>query len=318
MNRLVKRAVSLGQEPRATLRWWKESLERRLLQSELIRAAKRRLSPRLLDGDPGFEVHVLVGGSRIGDCMWALESLYRYVGPVPLVIHDDGTLTQEHIRLFTEFFHGCRVITRAEADDVILCEFGHRNLPQCASFRRRNVVGLKIFDLQYFAMGRRVLFLDVDILFMEHPKELIDALGASAEAWTERYNLDIQDWYAWPRALLERCTGIPIPPLVNSGLMVIQRTDLDWTFYERCLVDAGPPLSDHHAEQTLWALDFGRFGGQPLPARYDVHHRFAWEGADRDEALKKRWHGRPVISQHYSGGWKYRSMFYDILRKEFF
>ena len=258
-------------------------------------------------------VHTLCGARGVVDALFCLKTLYRFVPErYPLVIHEDGSFSDGDVRLVSRHFPGARVIRRAEADRAILAELDARGLERCADFRRTSVFALKIFDLQHYAEGRRVCYVDADVLFHRRPAALLAALAAPDGEFADRYNVDVRSCFTWPADSVLREFGV-LPPArpVNSGLMVVRRDPPAWDVYERCLELAE---RDFWVEQSLWAVDFARNGAQPLPADYDVCFRDAWPGiseSGRDDALRRRWHGRAVVSEHYCGGLDYRALFYD-------
>lgn len=313
---MIQQIRELLEDPVGHFRWWREKWERTLRQRELVRLAQRTLRAQQLDGDPGAEVHVLVGHRLIGDCLWAVWSLYRFLpARYPLVVHDDGTLTGADADLLRSLFQGCRILAKEEADSAVNDELSTHNLPRCLEYRQSHVLGMKLFDVQLFSAGRRALFMDVDVLVLDDPLELVQYLCGDVDAAVARYNEDVDDWYAWPLSRLDGVLANALHSRVNTGLMCFSCLELDWERYEEWLLQLGEPTSLHHVEQTLWALGFSQGESLPLPPRYDVHHRFAWQGVDRDVALRTRNHGRPVITQHYSGSWDYRAMFYDAIRR---
>jgi hypothetical protein len=181
-------------------------------------------------------------------------------------------------------------------------------LSECAELRRRHVMTLKLFDLQHYARGKRVLYVDTDILFFERPHALLDALHASDDAWRDRYNEDVRSYYSWSPEQIEAETGIRMLSGINAGLMAVRVGTPDWARYERWL---RMPERSFYSEQTLWAMHLSAAGAQPLPSEYDVCFRHAWEDMDRDRSLAEKPQGRDVVSEHFCGGLVYRVLFYE-------
>ncbi|MEQ9400301.1 MAG: hypothetical protein RJQ04_14150 [Longimicrobiales bacterium] len=312
---MIDRLRDFATDPVGHLRWWKEKAERKARQRELVAAARSRLSPIELSSHPESEVHILTGHRLLGDCLWAVSSLYANLPTkYPLVVHDDGSLTSADQDLLTGLFPGCRIIARSEADAKIERALRERGLGVLEEWRRAQVVGLKVFDVQMYSRGRRVLFMDVDILVMERPDELIEYMEGGRDAEVTLYNEDVENWYAWTVEHLRERVSPEVPERVNSGLMCYSRPELEWERYEEWLDLLDPTDNKFHLEQTLWAMELAFRPSEALPPRYDVHHRHAWDGMDPAVALRDRDHGRPVITQHYSGRWDYKAMFYDAIR----
>lgn len=111
-----------------------------------------------------IELHSLCGRDTVVDAIAMLKSFYRYAPQrFPLVIHEDGTFGSQHFEMLRRHFPGLRVIERATADAEIPPMLGAAGLRLSAVERRRNVMTLKLFDLQFSAEGKRVLCTDTDI-----------------------------------------------------------------------------------------------------------------------------------------------------------
>jgi hypothetical protein len=259
--------------------------------------------------DASRSVHTLLGTKGLPDAIFGLQCLLPHLPmSVSLVLHEDGSFTTEQIRLLQRQFPGCTIITRPEATRVVIGELEARRLTHCADFRRRSIMGLKLFDLQHFAAGRRALYLDTDILFYSRPDEIIAAFEEPDDVFVGRYNEDVGVYYSWTPEQVLSAVGVTYPRRpVNAGMVLIQKQRLDWERYEACFELPGRTFWD---EQTLWAVEFGATGGTALAAEYDVCFRHAWAGLDRMTSERQLPVGRPVISQHFCGGTPYRQMYY--------
>ena len=247
------------------------------------------------------EIRTLCGHRRVYEAIGSFKSLLRFLpAPLPVVIHDDGTLTAEDRRLFEAHLPGVQIVARPEADERVEKALGDRGLHRCIALRRRYVYSMKLFDLQLYAAGARVLYMDTDVLFHAEPTELIASLLAPENEWVDRFNMDFQQSYTWSSEQIRAHTGIEVFPRLNSGLLSFQRPELPWALYEYCLEmphrpeEVGTP--SYLVEQSLAAIEFGGRGAQPLPPEYDV-------------GLRQFWQGLPVISEHYCGG-SHRSIVY--------
>ena len=271
-------------------RW--EFLQRRLVL---------RTKPIRLPATGTGEIRTLCGHSRTYQAIGSIKSLLRFLPtPVPVIIHDDGSLEADDLRAFETHLPGMRVVPRPEADARVEHELRARDLHRCIALRRRYVYSMKLFDLQLYADGARVLYMDTDVLFHATPHELLASFLAPDDHWEERFNEDFQQSYTWSPEQIERHTGVRVPPKLNSGLLTWQRPELPWALYEDCLTmphrpdEIGAP--SYLVEQTLAAIDLASRGGRVLPPEYDV-------------GLRQFWAGLPVISEHYCGG-NHRSIVY--------
>jgi hypothetical protein len=320
MTRLNATLRSLVRQPAVELRWKKQRLEQALRRRELLRAARRSLRPIRVPETDRSAIHVLAGTRTVLDGVWMLTSLFRQIEErYPVVVHDDGSLTEGDHAILTTLFPGLRVIARPDADRIVNPMLERQGLARCLALRGSYVPSLKLFDLQVFGRDRRILYVDTDVLFFQRPDRLCQLMARGADDAGTWYNVDIADWYTWPPAVLAERIGVTVPSRVNTGVFCAPVDLLPWRLYETCLGIRDAMVNPWHVEQTLWAVQYGSTGASPLPEdEYDVHHRHGWAGMDRARALKDRDHGAPVVSQHYSGGWAYRQMFYDALRAGFF
>ena len=104
--------------------------------------------------------------------LWSLESFIAFAGVLPtVVIHDDGTLTEKHRRLYERHFDGITVLddseTSARMDDELAPWPACRRSRQLPGF----YCGRKLFDILFFAKSGGVLYIDSDILFFRAPEQ---------------------------------------------------------------------------------------------------------------------------------------------------
>lgn len=259
--------------------------------------------------DGPFAIHTLLGAKGLADSLYTLQHLYRLLPePPPLVFHEDGSLGDAHTALLRRLFPGCRIILRADADREVLGELRARGLSHCEDFRWRSVMGLKLFDLQWYAAGRRAWYVDTDVAFFERPTAILDALARRDDEFVDRYNEDVDTFYSWTADQVREAFGITYPARpVNAGMVVIHRPALRWDVLNACFEF---PQRTFWDEQTLWAVDFGAGRGEVLPPVYDVCFRHAWADMDRVACEREVVPGRPVVSQHFCGGPTYRRLFY--------
>jgi hypothetical protein len=289
--------------------------ERRL--DRAIRHAERRLHDAIRDAEPlpidvegPVELRVLCGHGRVVELAGMLRSFYRFAPRFPALVHDDGTLQPSDCEFLTRHFPNLRILLRPEADAVMRRELGARGLSRCLGLREANVFGLKLLDIPYFGRGKRILYLDSDVLVQRRPDALLEALNAPDDEWVDRYNEDVKSSYVWTDEMVREHAGLVPLPKVNSGMLCLRIDELEWELFERCLQ---LPDWGWWAEQNLYAIYLTRRGARPLPSEYDVCFRHAWEGEERSTCLAERKPGRPVVSQHFCGGKEYRVLFHEAL-----
>jgi hypothetical protein len=191
--------------------------------------------------------------------------------PLPWVFHDDGSLTRDDGRLLCDSFPGCRLVERSVADQAFLAE----DLRVLGQARQKSVLLLKLADLRLFARCERVLYVDSDIVFFSRPDALIRAIADNTNYFTR----DIATAYVATLETLETITGIRPLERVNSGIFVINRSDIGLDVLAERLsqlnVVSGTNaiLYNHLIEQTLVSLmaTASAAGAAHLPPEYDLY-----------------------------------------------
>lgn len=214
-------------------------------------------------------VHVLTSGAEWREAAWMLASWLHFSEHTwPLVIHDDGTLPAEATTTFQRLFPHARLISRKEADST--AGIALKAFPFCAEYRDKHPSALKLFDLPHFAAADRLLIFDSDLLFLNHPRELLAVIHSSPDAcaFTEA---PIEHALLTARDAFDD-VGVRPWKRVDSGLCLLPKAALDLDFCDQALAHTSILRgSVPRAERTLLALCAARHGkGELLPARYEV------------------------------------------------
>lgn len=216
-----------------------------------------------------IEVHSLVCRRDLYMYLMAAKSFLHYCPDVLLVVHDDGSLTEQDATLLGRHLPGCRFISRAGADREM-----NSLLPMhIANMRMKNVFMLKVFDFNLLNGGGRTLMLDCDILFIRQPEEVQHWVDSKES--TIFYNQDPSQ---------NTCRAAPSPPYYphhfNSGYM-------GWPTARTLeqILQTVEPLDYYGEDQTLYgclshgmetkALPRNRYfvrDGGPLPAEACMVH----------------------------------------------
>jgi hypothetical protein len=173
--------------------------------------------------------------------------------PFRLVVHDDGTLDdadRERLRtdLAVESF-----VSRREADErmaVVLAKH-----PHAAAYRRRQVYGLKLFDVPLLADEATITMIDSDILFIRPFSGLFAWEEEGARA---RFMQDI--WHAYSVRPWRIGWAVALPSRVNVGLVQLRRADYDLDFIDHFLGNEKNFALPNFVEQTAWAALGQRIG----------------------------------------------------------
>ncbi|HUP62199.1 MAG TPA: hypothetical protein VNA69_17465 [Thermoanaerobaculia bacterium] len=208
----------------------------------------------------GYEVHILTCERDRTMAFWALKSFYYYLGErPPLVVHGDGSLSEESFRLFYDHFPGCTVVRAERADADSRLRESLKSLPLCELWRFRCDFQLakKVFDFPCFSTEPFIVGIDSDILFFGKPFGILECSGAS----TPFMSSDYQDAYEFDAA--------DLLPRLNSGLFGLRRTDFDFRLVETLLessVNASPARRFQFwkgwLEQTILACLFSKSSGR--------------------------------------------------------
>jgi len=216
-------------------------------------------------------IHTLSGAEQFPLLLWMLASLSHFTGMRwRVVVHDDGSLTEEHRQLLADSLPESRLVSKAEADRAM--EPLLRSHSACRAYRDSHPLAKKCFDVPTFLESDRFLLLDSDVLFFAEPTELLRWCGESNDG-TCWFNEDPQEPSPVSPAKAESVFGSPLWPRVNSGLCFLQRDAIsDFDFFEQCLEPKELEGADPwRLEQMLLALGASRAGkGGLLPSNYEV------------------------------------------------
>ena len=125
-----------------------------------------------------IEVRTFFGRRTLLEGIAALKSFYRFAPECfPLVVHEDGTFTRDDATLLTAHLPGVRIVDRETADREVNGYLEAQGLVRCAALRRGFVLAVKYFDVPFYGRGRRLLYLDSDVLFLQPPDALFEVLA---------------------------------------------------------------------------------------------------------------------------------------------
>jgi len=232
-----------------------------------------------------IELHMLLCHRDVAMSLQALKSLLRFAPDVfALVIHDDGSLTPEDLGTLAHHFPGVCVIGAAAAAARVDAELARLGLERCRELRRGFVLAPKVFDVALYSAGKMVLLLDSDVIFLEPPTELLDALASTDPRSPIRFNVDVRHAYCWTDDQIRGVTGFAPAPSLNSGLVAMRYDPASlpavWRMMEQCLALPVPPEHRWLTEQTLIGIAAARHGAVPLAPEYDVCARLLRQGRE--------------------------------------
>ena len=175
-------------------------------------------NPVVCARDSEYEIHVLTCKKDALSALWSLKTFFHYSGlSTRLVIHDDGTLTDDIIQMFLSHFVGSDVIRKRDAD--IEMREHLRDYEHCSRLRFGQkidaILSIKLFDFIFLSRTKRVLGIDSDILFFKNPAEIIENMNNSKGCFSSDY----KNAYSLPVAEINNKLGIKLRSQVNAGIV---------------------------------------------------------------------------------------------------
>jgi hypothetical protein len=197
-------------------------------------------------------VRTLIGHRQVDVGLRCLASLLRLSSePISLIIHDDGTLTDEDRERLAADLRGSAFVSRKEADAAVqpLLE----RYPKCRAYRERHPLALKLLDIPLIA-PEELAYCDSDVLFLRRFTRMFEWAGDGTSAifmQDEQEAYSLRPWHIFPFG------KIRVPGQINSGLIFYRTSKYDLDFVEWFL--GRPELvavfrkRPHWIEQTCWA-----------------------------------------------------------------
>jgi hypothetical protein len=222
--------------------------------------ARRTILPLIFEAKPiasvgQVEVHTLLNHPKVTEAAWALYSFAFFLGaPCKMVIHDDGSLTHEDATRLNQLFPGIRIISRAEADSLVLNELARRGLKNCLRLRQSLIFALKLFDPFFFGDTNYFFLLDSDILFYRRSSIINEHLASGVPL----FGKDVMYSLALSPVEFEVVTESYLSHPFNAGFIGVPRKIVDLELIERWLEHASfwerqGEKASYYAEQTVWA-----------------------------------------------------------------
>ena len=236
---------------------------------EMIEAAKYLPPSKPSKPDTSYEVHFLTGANywyQTLFCAWSLQEN----APVRItpIVHDDGTLQDDHIKHLRRVIPWIRIVGHSEIERELDCHLPRARFPE---LRARQLTYPHLRKLTDIHCGRRgwTLVLDSDMLFFREPGFLLDWLAAPQRTCHMR---DAAPAYGYSARLMEELAGHPIPPFVNVGFCGLRSDDIEWDDVERwCKELVAREGMSYFLEQAITAmLVAGKPRAEASPTDYRV------------------------------------------------
>ncbi|HYR59395.1 MAG TPA: hypothetical protein VEO95_12230 [Chthoniobacteraceae bacterium] len=222
-------------------------------------------------GDPprAASVHVVVGGKNWRQAAWMLASWLHFTESAwKIVIHDDGTLTDEAESALRKIFAAARIIRRKESDAALQPVLGA--FPFAETLRADDPNSLRILDARHFSDAEKFFVFSTGVLFFNHPREMIDWAESDAEeCWlTEAAE---EKSIVKPAEARDEL-GVEVWPRADDGIWMISKPAFDLEFIDAALARTSLLRGSlEHTTRTLAMLCAARNAkGGLLPRRFEV------------------------------------------------
>ena len=173
--------------------------------------------------------------------------------PIELIIQDDGTLTAEDCDRLCDKLGPIRIISRAEADDLVIPRLAGK--PKCLEYRDKHPFSQKLIDAALLA-ARPFSLCDGDVFFVSKFTNL-DRRSEPKEQLV--FMRDYANYYAL--SYMKTRIGPYQAPLVdslNAGFLYCTERAFDLDFVEWYIGNPAFVITNRFAEQTVWAALAGR------------------------------------------------------------
>jgi hypothetical protein len=208
---------------------------------------------------PPRAVRTLMGQSTLETSLTCLPTLLRYSkDPVRLVIHEDGTLTEQSRDTLRAAIAGVEFVSRALADEEVSERL--KKHPRCRAARTANIMFLKMFDVALLEPAE-LAYCDSDILFL---RPFTGLFGARDSRFGALFMADaknayaVRPWHLWPLGRLR------LAARANAGLMRVASGVMDLDFVEWLIgrMSQSPVWArrSYWDEQTCWSALAQRAG----------------------------------------------------------
>lgn len=212
-----------------------------------IRVYADRSPPVRCHPDADVEVHTLSCREHLSMYRAAIKSLLIQHDDLAVVLHDDGSLTSQDARELEAHVPGIRIHWRAQADRQVDERLAGR--AACRAFRQEELMGLQLFDYTLLGRRDRIITLDADSLFLDHPSEVIQWIVEG-----RRDVLHLRERLPHRQADVLGRLGITRRPGFALGLACFPTAAFDLDVIEAALQYIGPGARDRWTSQNLYAF----------------------------------------------------------------
>ena len=172
--------------------------------------------PIVCDKDSKIELHILTCKEDLLNTLWSLKTFYYYSELRPrLIIHDDGTLTNNEINIYFKHFVNHKLIKRKEADIALRKYLRNYKFSQKYRFDNHKVHSIKLLDSLLCSETKQIMIHDSDILFFKKPSQIISCIKNKRGFFMSDY----KNSYSLSMNHLNNLFNMKLRNNINSGII---------------------------------------------------------------------------------------------------
>ncbi len=179
----------------------------------------------------GLPIFFLTGKKYFYQTLFCIQSLSKHsTERYKFILVDDGSFDEGLTRQIMKQLPGAQFISQASIDQNIEERLPIGIYPVLRRKRKEYPHIKKLTDIHTLPGDDWKLVLDSDMLFYNNPIALIN--------WLKRpdrplHMVDCTESYGYTTGLMEKLSGVKIPPLLNVGAIGLDSTSLSWTRLEK-------------------------------------------------------------------------------------
>jgi len=174
------------------------------------------------------EIHSLVCHGDLYIYLYAIKSFIKNTTSCSVVIHSDGSLSNEDEDLLKKHIEGVKIYSIKEADEIVMSKL--KKYPLLRELRRKNPLLKKLTDFHFLSESEKIISLDSDILFFKKSEEITNWIRSNEKSALLSDETPVnshQDKYLCK-------TNLNYVKNLNSGLICYYKDMIDLGLAEKC------------------------------------------------------------------------------------
>ncbi|QNR85304.1 glycosyl transferase [Pedobacter riviphilus] len=182
--------------------------------------------PPIVSQVNGFEIYFLTGQEYIYQTLFCAYSLLSVTDiRFQFILVDDGSFHEALVNRIYQQMPGVKLVLKNEIIQNLLRDLPEEKYPYLHHKRKVYPHIKKLTDIHTLPENNYKLVIDSDMLFWNHPSEMISWLKNPAGCI---YMLDKVESYGFNRDLMASLCGHQIPEQLNVGVFGIQSNTINW------------------------------------------------------------------------------------------